>query len=79
MCKKIMAFSLLMLLSLNAMAETINGQFQVTLTILPDHGCTKELCVINKENLVKQMEKSNFNNKQNFIVEKKGSEIIVTF
>lgn len=79
MCKKSMGIIMFFILSSSVMAENITGQIQVSLTILPAHGCLKELCVINKEQVIKQMDKSNFNNKQEFIVEKKSNEIIVTF
>lgn len=77
--KKLMAVFTLMLLTVcfNTMAGEVRGVFQVTLTIVPEEGCSQQYCAIKTEKLVKDLK--NKSNKENYKVTESNGLVTVEF
>lgn len=77
--KKLIAVFTLMLVvfSFNATAETVSGQIQVSLTILPSEGCSQQYCAIKTEKIIKDLK--NNSNKENYKISQNNGVITVEF
>lgn len=77
--KKLIAVFTLMLVvfSFNATAETVSGQIQVSLTILPSEGCSQQYCAIKPEKIIKDLK--NNSNKENYKISQNNGVITVEF
>lgn len=77
--KRLMTVLTLMLVifSFNAIAETVSGQIQVSLTILPSEGCSQQYCAIKPDKILKDLK--NNSNKENYKISKSDSVITVEF
>ncbi|EPP7234105.1 hypothetical protein ACTOJ1_001024 [Shigella flexneri] len=77
--KRLMTVFTLMLVifSFNATAETVSGQIQVSLTILPSEGCSQQYCAIKPDKIIKDLK--NNSNKENYKISKSDSVVTVEF
>lgn len=77
--KKLIAVFTLMLVafSFNTTAETVSGQFQVTLTIVPTEGCSQQYCAIKKEKILKDLK--NNSNKENYKISESNGVVTIEF
>lgn len=69
--------ALLFIFSFCVQAETVNGQIQVALTILPSEGCSQEYCAIKPEKVIKDLK--NNSNKEDYKISQSNSLITVEF
>lgn len=77
--KKLITVFTLMLVAFgfNATAETVSGQFQVTLTIVPTEGCSQQYCAINPEKILKDLK--NNSNKENYKISESNGVVTIEF
>lgn len=77
--KKLITVFTLMLVAFgfNATAETVSGQFQVTLTIVPTEGCSQQYCAINPEKILKDLK--NNSNKENYKISENNGVVTIEF
>lgn len=77
--KKLITVLTLMLVafSFNATAETVSGQFQVTLTIVPTEGCSQKYCAIKPEKIIKDLK--NNSNKENYKISESNGVVTIEF
>lgn len=74
---KALFVALLFILSFSIKAETVSGQIQVALTILPSEGCSQEYCAIKPEKIIKDLK--NNSNKEDYKISQSNSLITVEF
>ncbi len=74
---KTLFVALLFILSFSVKAETVSGQIQVALTILPSEGCSQEYCAIKTEKIIKDLK--NNSNKEDYKISQSNSLITVEF
>lgn len=55
----------------------VSGQISVSLTILPNQGCSNQVCAIDSQKLTENMKNSK--SSDNFAVSKKDNVVTVTF
>lgn len=77
--KRLMTVLTLMLVifSFNATAETVSGQIQVSLTILPSEGCSQQYCAIKPDKILKDLK--NNSNKENYKISESNGVVTVEF
>lgn len=73
----IAALSLFMVVSTSVKAESVSGQIGVSLTIVPNHGCSQQYCAVNQQKLMNEMKSGKV--KHDFKVTQKQNLITVEF
>lgn len=73
----IAVISLFMIVSTSVKAESVSGQIGVSLTIVPNHGCSQKYCAVDQQKLMTEIKNGKV--KQDFKVTQKENLVTVEF
>lgn len=73
----IIVISLFMIVSTSVKAESVSGQIGVSLTIVPNHGCSQQYCAVDQQKLLAEIKNGKV--KHDFKVTQKENLVTVEF